>query len=265
MILPEWPGPTLFETPEINLNTRQVSMLLEFGDLDFDFVEIEQTSLDGLAMRLKAFLDGCLSGAFIRTVDSSHLAPEQMLLWLADQLGSPVTFPESKYGPQPIHVIQGEAINLAKGGQIDWHTEDAYTLSPPRFFALYCVVGDERVQTVVGQYGKVDLEAKEISALLSRTHLSTSDSSLYKRELKQQVPILFETPLGYGVRFDPGLIGCFSDPDGGCPARKIGISRLKSFTLQPGNLLLLNNHMFAHARAGSYDISDRRLLRIIAD
>jgi hypothetical protein len=239
---------------------------LKFSTIERDFEIHTETSLSDVLDSVDRLARGMIDGFFVERINAHALSGDEVLRECAEIVGTRVVFPNSKYGHTPVHPIEGDAINLAaQGYNADWHTEDSVALIPPFMLALFCECGDPAVQTLVGAYEDPRFEADEIAALSSPTHTALSEISLHGERMQRHVPILFPSGEGLGIRYDPAMLECVGSPTSTCPARRLKVGDVMPFALAAGNLLVLNNHRFAHARLGAYSYPTRKLLRILAD
>jgi Taurine catabolism dioxygenase TauD, TfdA family len=161
-----------------------------------------------------------------------------------------VTYPSSKYGNLDIHQLSGNPKPLIDAG-IDWHTEDSFAPIPPNIIVLFCIKGSTKVSTKIGELTAVNANAVEKFDV-------RSDPFLYGLKKNTQLPVVFPSAFGnLGIRYDPALI-----PLG---AQHVEISRCESVVLAAGDMLVINNHIAAHARDGIDTATERQLLRVIVN
>jgi len=172
----------------------------------------------------------------------------------------------------PVKGHEYDATGTGSRSLLDWHSEDPFDDAHPQFVALFCVRGDERVQTALAPVDRIPLSDDEDAVLRQPRYMHGIDKAsggTGRPEDGVQGPALYGDDNRF-VRID-------MDCAAAVPGDEAAASALKSFhdgadkaglyvTLAEGDLLMFDNRRVMHARTSfepRYDGTDRWLQRTI--
>lgn len=173
--------------------------------------------------------------------------------------------------PVPGH--EYDAVGTGSRSLLDWHSEDAFDDAHPQFVGLFCVRGDDRVQTALAPVDRITLSEEDDAVLRQPRYMHGIDKAsggTGRPEDGVQGAALYGEDGKRFVRID---MDCAAALTGDEPAA----AALKSFhdganeagiyvTLEEGDVLLFDNRRVMHARTPfepRYDGTDRWLQRVI--
>lgn len=204
---------------------------------------------------------------------------EYCLFLMMMHLGEPIAYADEKEGAliQNICPIKGAEKKQENTGSVylEFHTEDGFHPHKPDYIGLYCLKSDhERI-------------AKTASASIRRAlpHLSSGAISLLRQpfyhiraaasfsEDEESTPYSNIMPVISGDLLEPEMCIDFFAMEAINSAAQVALDMLKAallcvavdYVLTPGDLLIVDNRVAAHARTGfkaHYDGSDRWLQRM---
>jgi L-asparagine oxygenase len=198
------------------------------------------------------------------------------LLVIAAQLGEPFTFTTFYSGRLVQHVVpvpgmEHTQTSESSDGTLDWHVEDGWSASRCDYFALLCLRGDRGAKTMFAAARDVVLPASQRKLLADQSRFVMWPDSAHALDERSGTP----TAVVCGPEHDPQI--CFdahylgpADPaDTEAAAALTALSeeldaKRIEHTLEPGELLLIDNRRTAHARSPfqpGNDGNDRWLLR----
>ncbi|GAB7191525.1 hypothetical protein NUM3379_22330 [Kineococcus sp. NUM-3379] len=183
--------------------------------------------------------------------------------------------------------IPGEQSQQSGHGQtlLEWHTEDAFHPQRCDYLLLLGLRNDDRVPTTVASIRDIQLP-EQCAGLLRQPHFVILPDNEHIRQLTatdpthraleqlrtmrdnpQPVPILYGDHLAPYMCVDPYFMRCV---EGVNPAAQAALdqlvrcldSKLSSVDVQPGTLLIIDNHTAVHGRAAfraRFDGRDRWL------
>jgi len=156
---------------------------------------------------------------------------------------------------------------LATGTELGWHTDDAHDTEPCRYIALLCLQGGD-AHTCISPYNPNLLE-QSTRNILSQPLFTISSDESYRIKSTLRTPILDKEKEGaLLLRFDPYFTTCDAK-EGQQALDTLAMtfnSNHESVCLKPGDFLVINNRIVAHARSSftpDYSASDRWLQRLI--
>lgn len=173
----------------------------------------------------------------------------------------------------PIPGHEYDAVGTGSRSLLDWHSEDAFDDAHPQFVGLFCVRGDERVQTALAPVDRIPLSDEDDAVLrqprfmhgidkasggTGRPEDGVQGAAVYGEDGKRFVRIDMDcaAPLAGDVEAAAALKSFHDGAD------KAGLY----VTLGEGDILLFDNRRVMHARTPfepRYDGTDRWLQRVI--
>ncbi len=207
---------------------------------------------------------------------------EFLLLTVARRLGQPVGY-EPEHGGGlvqnlvPVNDAEGRQLSTSSDVLLEFHTETAFHRHRPRYLLLLCLRGDPEASTLVASVtwalDQMSVEHREILAE-PRFRLGVDESFAGERtdRLGRRRAVLSGDPFEPDLTFDADLMV------GTDPAASAALDALRraladvtlSIVLEPGDLLVIDNHRVVHGRSpfrARYDGTDRWLQRafVVAD
>lgn len=203
---------------------------------------------------------------------------EAALLAFASVAGEVFSFARQHDGAlvQNVTPVKGheyDAVGTGSRSLLDWHSEDAFDDAHPQFVGLFCVRGDERVQTALAPVDRIELTADEEAVLRQPRFMHGIDKASggtgRPEDGVQGVALYGED----GKRFVRIDMDCAAAVEGDDEAARA----LQNFhdaadkagmyvNLEAGDILLFDNRRVMHARTSfepRYDGTDRWLQRVI--
>lgn len=200
-----------------------------------------------------------------------------VLLLLASAMGHPIAWEGQQDGrfvhdivPSPGH--EEEQTGASSTVLLSPHTEDAFHPGRAHLLVLACMRNHDAIATTVSSVRHVRLSPDDL-ALLSRPELPILPDDAYAEArayagLPPKVPVLWESPGGLVLRYDPA----YTPLAEATPAYRAAYARLTdelervsvAATLEPGEVLVLDNDLVVHGRVpfrARYDGTDRWLKR----
>ncbi|MFT4229621.1 MAG: TauD/TfdA family dioxygenase [Microbacterium sp.] len=173
--------------------------------------------------------------------------------------------------PVPGH--EYDAVGTGSRSLLDWHSEDAFDDAHPQFVGLFCVRGDERVQTALAPVDRVSLTAEEEAVLRQPRYMHGIDKAsggTGRPEDGVQGAALYGEGGNRFVRIDMDCAAAVAGDDEAAAALQSfhdGADKAGIYvTLGTGDILLFDNRRVMHARTPfepRYDGTDRWLQRVI--
>lgn len=201
------------------------------------------------------------------------------LLLAAEMLGSMTGYADEKDGAlvHEVHPVRGEETRIENTGSVNFgfHTENAHHPLRPDFLGLLCLrqdherIGVTRVSSI--RDAVTDLSPQTIAVLRGARFRSLYPTSFTRggsgeRPSSAPHPVVFGEAPEYFMRFD--LDNTYALDDEGKTALEALNAALdrnrREVLLEPGDLVVINNHVAAHGRSGftpRYDGHDRWLRR----
>jgi L-asparagine oxygenase len=216
------------------------------------------------------------------TMQLSHHWTTGLLSLVAQSLGAMVGYAEEKNGAlvHDVHPVRGEEQHFENTGSVrfDLHTENVHHPLRPDFLGLLCLRQDhERVaelRIASARDAVAGMGAEQIGILrgprfhsLYPTSFTRGDGGVRPRTGPH--PVLFGSAQEPLMRFNAHNTEALDDEaDVALRAFAAALEGVcRRVLLQPGDLVVLNNHMVAHGRAAfrpRYDGQDRWLRRFFA-
>lgn len=173
--------------------------------------------------------------------------------------------------PVPGH--EYDAVGTGSRSLLDWHSEDAFDDAHPQFVGLFCVRGDERVQTALAPVDRIPLSEHDEAVLRQPRYMHGIDKASGGTGIPEdgvQGPALYGEDGKRFVRIDMDCAAEVSGDDEAAAALKNfhdGADKAGIYvTLGEGDILLFDNRRVMHARTPfepRYDGTDRWLQRVI--
>ncbi|HEX4061908.1 MAG TPA: TauD/TfdA family dioxygenase [Streptosporangiaceae bacterium] len=214
------------------------------------------------------------SGAPLR--DEHPQAAALCLLTIAAQLGEPFTFSTFYSGQLVQHVVpvpgmEHTQTSESSDGTLNWHVEDGWSGNRCDYFTLLCLRGDRGANTMFAAARDVALPASQRKVLADRARFVMWPDSAHALAERTGTPtaVLCGPEHDPQICFDAHYLGAADPADTEAAAALAALSeeldanRIEH-TLEPGELLLLDNRRTAHARSSfrpGNDGNDRWLLR----
>jgi len=226
------------------------------------------------------------------TVPSTALRYEILIVLYSSLIGDLIGWATQQDGHlvHEVFPIKGhEQEQLGSGSEIllTWHTEDAFHPCRGDYLVLACLRNPDRVATMVGQVGDLQLRPEDVEILNEErfiirpdeSHLArnNSDGSAANFDAIQQmasrperVSVLYGHPHGPYLRTDPYFMEVPEDPLASAALERFVDEmdrRITPVVLGPGDFLFLNNHKAVHGREpfkARFDGTDRWLKRVNA-
>ena len=205
-------------------------------------------------------------------------ATEAALLAFASFAGEVFAFARQHRGQiiQNVTPVKGheyDAVGTGSRSLLDWHSEDAFDDAHPQFVGLFCVRGDERVQTALAPVDRIPLTDEEDAVLRQPRFMHGIDKAsggTGRPEDGVQGPALYGEDGKRFVRIDMDCAAAVAGDDEAAAALKAfhdGADNAGLYvTLREGDILLFDNRRVMHARTPfepRYDGTDRWLQRVI--
>ncbi len=207
---------------------------------------------------------------------------EFVLLTVARRLGQPVGY-EPEHGGGlvqnlvPVAGAEGRQVSTSSEVLLEFHTETAFHRHRPRYLLLLCLRGDPGASTLVASVvwalERLTVEQRQILAE-PRFRLGVDESFAGGRtdRLGRRRAVLSGDPSEPDLTFDADLM-VGTDP---AASEALGVLRAAltevacPVVLEPGDLLVVDNHRVVHGRSpfrARYDGTDRWLQRtfVVAD
>lgn len=204
------------------------------------------------------------------------LLSELVLLAVARALGEPVGYRPEHGGALvqnlvPVRATAATQTSTSSSVDLEFHTETAFHPHRPRHLLLACLRGDPAARTFLCSIRELlpDLSARTRSVLGEarfRTRVDESFGGTPDLPPGPLVPVLsgeadaptlvFDAELMAGV--DPEAAGALEE------LRRLALARRVAVVLEPGDLLVVDNHACIHGRSAypaRYDGTDRWLQR----
>lgn len=201
---------------------------------------------------------------------------ETTLLTVARRLGAPVGYLPEHGGELVQNLVPTKAeadrqTSTSSSVQLDWHTETAFHPHKPRYLVLLCLRGDPAAQTLLCSLAHVHAGLPEPTrAVLGqpRFRIGVDESFTGGRTvvLADLRPVVSGPPDRPEFTFDARLmVGADAEADDALAAVRSAIHRHQvAVTLEPGDLLVVDNHVAVHGRSpfpARFDGTDRWLQR----
>ncbi|WAL62958.1 TauD/TfdA family dioxygenase [Amycolatopsis cynarae] len=201
------------------------------------------------------------------------------LLLVAGLLGSPVGYADEKGGTliHEVHPVRGEETRIENTGarNLGFHTENAHHPLRPDFLGLLCLrqdragLGASRLSSV--REAAEGLSAETIAILRSPVFHSLYPTSFTRgsageRPSSPPHPVISGEDDGLLMRFDAHNTYSY-DSRGKAALRELSAAldaSCREIMLEPGDLILIDNHVAAHGRSAftpRYDGNNRWLRR----
>lgn len=205
-------------------------------------------------------------------------ATEAALLAFASFAGEVFAFARQHRGQiiQNVTPVKGheyDAVGTGSRSLLDWHSEDAFDDAHPQFVGLFCVRGDERVQTALAPVDRIPLTPEQEAVLRQPRFMHGIDKAsggTGRPEDGVQGPALYGEDGKRFVRIDMDCAAAVAGDDEAAAALKAfhdGADNAGLYvTLREGDILLFDNRRVMHARTPfepRYDGTDRWLQRVI--
>jgi hypothetical protein len=211
------------------------------------------------------------------TAESRAAFPEEILALLyAALVGEPFGFSIEQDGRVvhdllPVREFEHEQRGIGSKELLTLHTEGAFHPLRADYLLLFCLRNPGQVATMVSEPDFADLEPSAIDILFEphfpiHTPPQFTDGVLERGT--ELIPILFGHRDDPYLRIDPYVMDLPEVDDARAAFEAIAISLEKSVenvVLEPGDILVINNHRMVHGRRGftaSYDGGDRWLKRV---
>ncbi|MPY42418.1 oxygenase [Streptomyces phyllanthi] len=201
------------------------------------------------------------------------------LMLVADLVGSLIGYQDEKNGAliHEVHPVKGEETRIENSGSVafDFHTENVHHPLRPDFLGLLCLRQDHdgvAATRVASVREAQDLLTGEQQEVLRDARYNSAYPTSFSRNIAGPRPTAGPHPVLFGR--DPDLFMRFNshnttapDPEGAEALRALSAaleSVCKDVVLEPGDLVLVDNHIAAHGRSSftpRYDGEDRWLRR----
>ena len=173
----------------------------------------------------------------------------------------------------PVKGHEYDAVGTGSRSLLDWHSEDAFDDAHPQFVGLFCVRGDERVQTALAPVDRIPLTDEEDAVLRQPRFMHGIDKAsggTGRPEDGVQGPALYGENGKRFVRIDMDCAAAVAGDDEAAAALQKfhdGANAAGLYvTLREGDIFLFDNRRVMHARTPfepRYDGTDRWLQRVI--
>lgn len=211
-----------------------------------------------------------------RSATGTDGTSELVLLAVARSLGQPVGY-EPEHGGEVIQNLlptrEGarRQTSTSSAVELEFHTETAFHPHKPRYLLLICLRGDPAATTLLCSVGEVlDQLPLGIRRVLSearyRTGVDESFTGARSDRRGRLVPVLSGDPDRPTLTFDADLMAGV-DPEAQAALeafRDLARDRRIGVVLEPGDVLVVDNHACIHGRSAfvaRYDGTDRWLQR----
>ncbi len=198
------------------------------------------------------------------------------LLAVLTLVGEPFTF-ASLYGGklvQDVLPVQGhEQAQTSEGSEsfLEWHVEDAFTQDRCHYFGLFCLRGDPSAATLFMPARQLRLDPAHVQVLGQDRFVMWPDSAHGSKAAGRLVSVLAGDPGNPEICYDPVYMAPQDSHDQAATAALAALARAvetdyRSYVLQPGDLIVLDNRRVVHGRTGfnpRYDGADRWLMRVM--
>jgi L-asparagine oxygenase len=233
------------------------------------FVLVRGLEIDELPSTPQTHSPGLLSG---------HSSTEYLMV-VGGLLGSLVGYADEKSGAlvHEVHAVRGEESRIENSGAMDFgfHTENVHHPLRPDFLGLLCLRQDhDRLGTT--QLSSIreavdSLSARTVEVLRARQFQSIYPTSFTRglagpRPVSEPHPVIFGEAPDLFMRFNVHNTRAL-DMAGDAALRELSVALSHAchrVLLEPGDLVLINNHVAAHSRSAftpRYDGRDRWLRR----
>ncbi|MCU1352351.1 MAG: L-lysine 3-hydroxylase [Acidimicrobiales bacterium] len=207
---------------------------------------------------------------------------ELALLTVARALGQPVGFAPEHGGrliQDLLPTVDGaqEQTSTSSAVELEFHTETAFHPHRPRYLLLLCLRGDPAAVTLLCSVRQVvDQLPLAVRHALSEPRFRTGVDESFTGHRAQRrgrlVPVLSGHPDRPTLTFDADLMAGI-DPEAAdalATFRDLALERRIGVVLEPGDLLVVDNHACIHGRSAfpaRFDGTDRWLQRtfVVAD
>lgn len=201
---------------------------------------------------------------------------EVLLLSVASLLGEPVGYQPEHGGDVVQNIVpveQSATSQTSTSSKVDlmFHTEAAFHPHRPHYLLLFCLRGDPQAHTTVASVhaALTSLDRDVIEVLFEpRFRCAADESYLHGRSnvLSAPMAVLSGDLTDPTMVFDQDLmVGVDEEADEALTALGTALSANDaSIVLEPGDLLVINNHMVVHGRSPftpRFDGTDRWLQR----
>lgn len=173
----------------------------------------------------------------------------------------------------PVRGHEYDAVGTGSRSLLDWHSEDAFDDAHPQFVGLFCVRGDERVQTALAPVDRIQLSDEDDAVLRQPRFMHGIDKAsggTGRPEDGVQGPALYGDGGKRFVRIDMDCAAAVAGDDEAAAALQRFHDGADAegvyVTLAAGDILLFDNRRVMHARTPfepRYDGTDRWLQRVI--
>ncbi|WP_218005150.1 TauD/TfdA family dioxygenase [Actinomadura macra] len=208
-------------------------------------------------------------------------------------LGEPFSWATLQFGRllQDVFPVKGDEQRMSGHGSeafLLFHTDDAFRPDSCDYLLLFGIRNEERIPTYISSARDVSLDDEHRRLLAeARFHIVPDEEHIRQLELRapddpallraleardrpRPVPVLFGSPSNPYIRLDAPYMSCAGDD----PAAERALDALhaelervrRPVVLDQGTLLVLDNHIAAHAResfTARYDGTDRWLRKLI--
>jgi L-asparagine oxygenase len=204
---------------------------------------------------------------------------EFTLLTVARRLGHPVGYVQEHGGGLvqdivPARDAESRQLSTSSSVTLEWHTETAFHPHKPRYLLLLCLRGDPDAQTMLCSIAHVlpHLDASTTAVLREPRFRTGPDASFLEREgagageLGPPMAVLAGDPERPTFTYDEDLMVGI-DVEAQAALDRVGEAVracATSVVLEPGDLLIVDNHYVVHARSpfpARFDGTDRWLQR----
>lgn len=201
---------------------------------------------------------------------------ELVLLTVGRALGEPVGYRPEHGGATvqnllPVRGTEATQTSTSSAVDLEFHTETAFHPHRPHYLLLTCLRGDAAASTYLCSVREVleHLTARERTVLGERRFRTRVDESFGGTADTPPTPpvaVLSGDPATPTLLFDADLMDG-TDPEADAALRRLAAvaqDRRLAVVLQPGDLLVVDNHSCIHGRssfAARYDGTDRWLQR----
>lgn len=171
----------------------------------------------------------------------------------------------------PVKEHEHEQMGIGSRELLTLHTEAAFHPLRADYLVLACLRNPDGVATMVSEPCLEDLTPSVIETLFERSFPIHTPPPFINGDLRRGteiISILFGDRNDPYVRIDPYVMDMPEDKDARIAFEAISTSlekRIENVVLEPGDLLVINNHRMVHGRRGfnaSYNGADRWLKRV---
>jgi hypothetical protein len=215
-----------------------------------------------------------------------ELTPEfdSWLIFVAAQFGEPFSWAHIQHGALIGHVLpmygrEYEQTGHSSRVRLDLHVEDAFDDARCQYLVLGCLRNDD-VRTTLASVDDVAFSESDVAVLSAPGFLFEPDGEYLRNQRMsgehvappQAAPVLFGDPRSPYLRIDAPYMTVIDDEPRARDALDRLLVRLESakvqVTLQPGDILVIDNWRVAHGREAftpRYDGKDRWLRRTMVN